>query len=85
MRNRSKYHMVVTIKLYSILKRYDPSHKGIIKLHVDDGATVGQVLEKIGIIRGEPEFIILNSKIVREDTTLRDGDVISLYPVAGGG
>lgn len=77
--------MVVTIKLNSELKRYDPSRKGIIKLEVDDGWTIRQVLEKTGIIRGETEFMILNSKIVNEEEILKDGDIIHLYPVAGGG
>jgi len=77
--------MEITIKLNSVLKRHcgDPAGKIIMK--IDEGTKVGQVLEKIPIVKGEAGTIILNSKLVQEDAVLRDGDVVELYPVMGGG
>lgn len=77
--------MKITVKLNSALKRYTENPDGKIIVTVDEGATVRQVLDKIPIIKGEEEVVILNSKIVREDAVLRDGDVLELYPVMGGG
>lgn len=77
--------MEIIIKLNSILKRHSEDPSGRVIMTVDEGTKVGQVLEKIPIVKGEAETIILNSKLVQEDAVLRDGDVIELYPVMGGG
>lgn len=77
--------MEITIHLDSILKIYSKSHEGKIKLAVEEGTTIGQALEKTGIIGDAIGLIVLNSKIVQEDTVLSTGDVVRVYPIMGGG
>jgi len=77
--------MEVTIQLISVLKRHCGDPAGKIVMTVDEGTRIGQVLEKIPIVKGEAGTIVLNSKLVQEDAVLRDGDVVELYPVMGGG
>ena len=75
----------ITIRLNSILKRHSEDPAGKVIMTIDEGTRIGQVLEKIPIVKGEAGTIILNSKLVQEDAVLRDGDVVELYPVMGGG
>jgi len=77
--------MDITIKLSAVLRRYTSSKDGKLNMTLDDGATVLDVLNSMKMIQGEAGLIILNSKIASEDALLKDGDILELYPVMGGG
>ncbi|SKC86503.1 MoaD/ThiS family protein [Maledivibacter halophilus] len=75
---------MITIKFYSVTKRYN-NNQSVAELELDDEKNIGCILKKFKIIPGEVEVILLNSKLAREDTKVKDGDVIELFPVFGGG
>jgi len=77
--------MEVTVKLNSILKRHCKNPEGKVKMTVEEGTTIKEVLKKLSLIEGETGVVILNSKLALENTVLNDGDVLELYPVVGGG
>lgn len=75
---------MVTIKFYSILKRYN-DNKNIAKINIKDDVNIKYFLEKYEIIPGEVGVILLNSNLACESTKISDGDVLELFPVFGGG
>lgn len=75
---------MVTIKFYSILKRYN-DNKSIGKLDIKNEVNIQQILELFEIVPGEVGVILLNSNLASEEAKVQDNDIIELYPVFGGG
>ena len=48
-------------------------------------ATVGRVLEDLGIPESEVKVVFVNNRHASEDRVLADGDVIGIFPPIGGG
>ena len=79
--------MRVTVKLHAILRDYrPPGFKGdVLELALDDGATVLQALEHIGVPRDRLHAAFLNDEQVGLDASLKDGDFLRLFPPVVGG
>jgi len=77
----------VTVKLHAILRDYRPAgFKGdVMHLDLEDGATVLQVLEHIGIPRKSLHAAFLNDEQVDVDAVLDEGDFLRLFPPVVGG
>lgn len=75
---------MITIKFYSILKRYN-DNKNIGEMNIKRDVNIKYILEKYEIIPGEVGVILLNSNLACEGTKVSDGDVLELFPVFGGG
>lgn len=58
-------------------------------LEVDDGATVREIVKKLrekhAGLAGENFLIAVNGRTVDLDTCLNEGDVVVVFPPAGGG
>jgi molybdopterin synthase sulfur carrier subunit len=58
-------------------------------LEVEEGSTVGKIVEKLiekhANLSKENFIIAVNGRIVDWNTGLKNGDVIALFPPAGGG
>lgn len=78
----------VEIKLYSILKKYG-QEKGLggqFALEMDEGATLEELRERIGIPAGRIGRYLKQARPLQPDYVLVDGDVIDLLPpmISGG-
>ena len=58
-------------------------------LEVDDGATVREIVEKLrekhADLAGENILIAVNGRTVDLNTCLKEGDLVAVFPPAGGG
>ena len=46
---------------------------------------IKDILDLFSFIPGELGVILLNSELASEDSIIKDGDVIELFPIFGGG
>lgn len=79
--------MRVAVKLHAVLRDYrPPDFKGdVMHVELDEGATVTQVLERVGIPRRALHAAFLNDEQVGVDAVLKDGDFLRLFPPVVGG
>ncbi|MBO3839954.1 MAG: MoaD/ThiS family protein [Thermoproteota archaeon] len=58
-------------------------------LDVEDGLTLEKVVEKLvekhEFLRSESFLVAVNGRLANPYTALKEGDVVSLFPPAGGG
>ena len=77
--------MQVDVHLHGILRDQLPAEaKGRATINLDNGATVGDLLDRLDIKRRV--VIALNDQHETDETyVLRDGDQLSIYTIIGGG
>ena len=77
--------MKVNLKCFS--KLVDPdscAFKESITYDLDDGKTVGDLVQHAGIDKEDVKIAFVNSRVVDLDTVLSDGDRVGLAPAVGG-
>jgi len=74
--------MHVEVKLFATLRKPDV-RQGQIRL--TDGATVGDLLQRIEIPPADAAIVLVNGKHAQVERQLQDGDVIALFPPIAGG
>ncbi len=74
--------MNVTIKLFAYFR---DSRFKIENRDLDEGTTVGNVVDSLNISREEMGVAMINSRHTTFDTKLRENDVLAIFPVIGGG
>jgi sulfur carrier protein ThiS len=80
--------MKIQIALYATLSQYLPPEAQNRKatIEVREGATVRDVLSQLGIPQDLPNILLVNGRQAPEETVLKDGEVVSVFPpLAGGG
>jgi molybdopterin converting factor small subunit len=80
--------MIIEIKVFSSLRNYvQPSDSRLdgSRWDVDEGATVGQVLEMLNLAGRGDLILLVNGHHVNKESVLREGDVLSILPPIGGG
>lgn len=79
--------MKIGIALYATLSKYLPpdaeNRKAV--LEVKEGATVREIMSQLGIPRDLPNILLVNGRQSREDTVLKDGETLSIFPPLAGG
>lgn len=75
---------MITIKLFSTLKRYNENNDTLV-LEPENTKFINDILDLFSIIPGEVGVILLNSELASEDYRVKDGDIIELFPIFGGG
>jgi molybdopterin synthase sulfur carrier subunit len=80
--------MQITIRLLATYRRYLPeghdAHKGY-PHEVARDACVSDVLDELPIPPSEAFTIFVNGRHAGQDQVLQAGDVIAVFPAAGGG
>lgn len=76
---------LVNITAYTSLKRLRGCENGRASLEITTGATVKDILDLLGAVPGEVGLIIVNGDKADSEKLVKDGDIIELYPVFGGG
>ncbi|SHI48812.1 MoaD/ThiS family protein [Halodesulfovibrio aestuarii] len=74
--------MQVEIKCFATLSDFTP--KGGF-LAVDDGSTVKQVIDLLGIKAEDVKIMFINGKHESLESVLKEGDRLGLFPAVGGG
>ncbi len=74
--------MNVTVKLFATFRtgRFSSENRGY-----ESGTTVRNVLAELNIPEDEIGATLINGRHVEEDSELRDGDTLSIFPLVGGG
>jgi molybdopterin synthase sulfur carrier subunit len=79
--------MIVQVKLFATLRRHYP-HLGIgeaMSVELANGATVGQLIERIHLPATEVKVIFVNGIVRQDQHALGDGDQVGIFPAVGGG
>lgn len=79
--------MRIEVNLFASLRRYLPEQAegNSFSMQLEQGATVGQVLEKLNIPGEMPKIIFINGLIVKSEAILKDGDRAGIFPPVAGG
>ena len=79
--------MKLEIKLFANFREFLPpgTEKYTCWLELEEGATIGQVLEKLKIPDDIPMITLVNGLHRTFEDRLQPGDVLSVFPPVGGG
>jgi len=79
--------MKVEVKLFANFREYLPpgSDKYSCSLDLEEGTTVGGVLEKLKIPESIPMITLVNGIHRKPEDPLQPGDVLSVFPPVAGG
>jgi molybdopterin converting factor small subunit len=79
--------ITVHVKLFATLRRFRPG-LGLgeaFPVELPDGATVGDLIEHLGLPQDEVRLIFVNALFRDLDHTLAGGDELGIFPPVGGG
>ena len=82
--------MQVEVKLYGLLRRYRPEdapgeRHHPFAYHIPAGTTAVALAKVLGIPEGMVNATAVNGEAADPDTTLQNGDKVSLFPPSAGG
>jgi molybdopterin synthase sulfur carrier subunit len=77
------YMARIEMRLFASLQKWKPIP--VIKYDLAGTRTVKELLLENGIPENDVAIIMINGKRGQLETTLRDGDAVSLFPLIGGG
>jgi molybdopterin converting factor small subunit len=80
--------MHITVHLYSYLRYYMPSAEKLFRdkeWDLPEGTAVREVVSSLELPKGVPITVLLNNNSVDQAAVLKEGDVIHILPLMGGG
>ncbi len=78
--------MNVQVNLYATLALQTTRRgSGTDLIEIEDGTSVGVILERLGVSRDAPKIIFLNGVHADLETIPKDGDRIAVFPPIAGG
>jgi sulfur carrier protein ThiS len=77
--------MKIDVELQAYLEQYSLRDSGKFDMDVADGATVGDVIERLGVPAELTSIIIVNGSATTPAHPLSDGDHLLLVPPIAGG
>ena len=80
--------MEITVRLLASYRRYVPEghdEQAGYGQELPRGSTVADVLESLPIPPGEVYTFFVNGRHAEREQVLEEGDVVSIFPAAGGG
>ena len=77
--------MKVTVRLFATLKELLPEGQKKMEVEIEDGTTVRELAQEVDIADDAELIIKINGRRGSEDTILKDGDRVGLFPPVGGG
>ncbi|MFH2047377.1 MAG: MoaD/ThiS family protein [Pseudomonadota bacterium] len=82
----------IELRMFMTFKQYLPegSSEGKAKISLGQGATIGDISKILNIPANLPKLVILNGvshgiSDENEALVLKEGDIVSIFPPAGGG
>jgi sulfur carrier protein ThiS len=77
--------MKLRVELQAYLEQYAPDERGTLDYDLADGATVAQLLRKLGVPDELASVIIVSGEATSMDHVLANGDQVTLVPPLAGG
>ena len=83
--------MKITLKLFATLSGYLPAqaHKNVLEMEVDDKATIGAVLDSLGVPRQQVHLALVDGVFTPleelDSRSLREGETLAVWPPVAGG
>ncbi len=79
--------MKIEVKLFANFREFLPheSRDYSILLEAEEGATIGQILKKLGIPESIPMLTLINGIHRSFEDPIHSGDVLSVFPPVAGG
>ena len=78
--------MQITVKLHGTLRKFLPAGAGnAAALDLNDGATVADVITRLGIPPGHAKMIVSGDDQLELASVLHDGQEVNLFPPLAGG
>ena len=74
--------MKVEIRLFASLQKYGLAQE---KINLEEGTTVGEFLENVGIPPSEVAIVLVNGRHAQNEQPLDDGETIAVFPPIAGG
>jgi sulfur carrier protein ThiS len=80
--------MHITVNIYSLLRYYLPAGEKFLQekeWDVPEDYTIKHVVEKLKLPNGIRVTVLLNDTSVDQAASLKEGDIIHILPLMGGG
>lgn len=79
--------MKVTVRLFAMFREFLPQHAVGFALHpeVDEHQTIRVLLQALHVPDDLPRIVLVNGRHASEDSSLTDGDIVSVFPPLIGG
>jgi len=79
--------MEVTVKLFATLRDFLPKNSDgkSCRVEIDENTTIKQIITQLKLPEEIPKIILVNGLNGSIDQTLKDGDVLSIFPPVAGG
>lgn len=74
--------MKITVKLFANLRINNEKET---VLDMPEGTTPMDIIQKLNISEKDATIIMINGRSKELDTTLYEGDIVSIFPPVGGG
>ncbi|HEY5388813.1 MAG TPA: MoaD/ThiS family protein [Thermoleophilia bacterium] len=76
---------IITVRLFAGLEAQTADRRTECTFLLAETATVGAIVERLGLEPGAAGIILVNGVHARHDGVLQPGDEVSLFPPLGGG
>jgi molybdopterin synthase sulfur carrier subunit len=77
--------MKVEVRLYATLRKYGPVHEGPFVMDLIEGERLGRLMELVGMPPDVEKVILVNGRPGEQDSILKDGDLVVIFPPVAGG
>jgi molybdopterin synthase sulfur carrier subunit len=79
--------MRIRAKLYGTLSQQFPDYRGSegIEVEIPDGATVKDLLDRLGISESKKAVVAMEGRILKGDDTIRHGVPVQIFNAIHGG
>jgi molybdopterin converting factor small subunit len=77
--------MKIEVRLYANLRAYGPTKGSVSFLDVPENCLIEELLESLRIPDDVEKIVLINGRQAAEDSRLREGDKVVLFPPAAGG
>ncbi len=72
----------VTVRLFATLRK---NREKEIKMDLPNGSTIKEVIKILDISEGQATILMVNGKRVSITDTLKNNDIVAIFPPIGGG
>ncbi|MBI9087471.1 MAG: MoaD/ThiS family protein [Desulfobacterales bacterium] len=77
--------MMIQVKMFAEFRQYAPAGQKEFRLELKPGATAGQTVSRLGLPPDLPQVVLINGRREKPDTVLKEGDMLTLFPLMEGG
>jgi len=77
--------MEIRVEFFAYLANYSPNGEKRATLSVEEGITLKDLWDRLGIPHNVEKICLVNGNYYSEEKTLQQGDVVNIYPMVDGG